>query len=110
MILSSADILRILGGSEVIRLSASIRIVDSKPAPSGAEGLFIFVDRFPKIEEFEATWSIWVESDGSQWVQSSGEGGSGIAEAPQDGNFYVRQDASWVLLSDALTALNVTWS
>lgn len=66
MILSSADILRILGGSEIIRLSAKLKIVDSKPAPSGAEGLFIFVDRFPKIEEFEATWSIWIESDGSE--------------------------------------------
>lgn len=33
-----------------------------------------------------------------------------VEEAPQDGNYYVRQNASWVLLSDALTALNVTWS
>ena len=65
MILSSADILAILGGSEIIRLSAKLKIVDSKPAPSGAEGLFVFVDRFPKVEEFEATWSIWIESDGS---------------------------------------------
>jgi len=66
MILSSADILAILGGSEIIRLSAKIKIVDGKPAPSGAEGLFVFVDRFPKVEEFEATWSIWIESDGSE--------------------------------------------
>jgi len=33
-----------------------------------------------------------------------------VEEAPQDGNYYVRQNASWVLLTDALTALNVTWS
>ena len=66
MILSSADILAILGGSEIIRLSAKLKIVDSKPAPSGAEGLFVFVDRFPKVEEFEATWNIWIESDGSE--------------------------------------------
>lgn len=33
-----------------------------------------------------------------------------VPEAPQDGNYYVRQDGSWVLLTDALTALNVTWS
>ncbi len=33
-----------------------------------------------------------------------------VAEAPQDGNYYVRQNGAWILLTDALTALNVTWS
>jgi hypothetical protein len=66
MILSSADILRILGGSEIIRLSAKIKVVDGKPALSGAEGLSISVERFPKIDEFEATWTLYVESDGSE--------------------------------------------
>lgn len=66
MILSSADILRVLGGSEIVRLSAKLKIVDSKPALSGAEGLFIYVGRFPRLEEFEATWTIWIESDGSE--------------------------------------------
>jgi len=66
MILSSADILRILGGSEIIRLSAKLKIVDGKPALSGAEGLFIYIDRFPKTDEFQATWSIHIESDGSE--------------------------------------------
>jgi hypothetical protein len=66
MILSSADILRILGGSEIIRLSAKLKIVDGKPALSGAEGLFIYIDRFPKTDEFQATWSIYIESDGSE--------------------------------------------
>lgn len=66
MILSSADILRILGGSEIVRLSARLRITDGKPSLSGAEGLFIHIDRFPEVDEFEATWSIYVESDGSE--------------------------------------------
>ena len=66
MILSSADILRILGGSEIIRLSAKISIVDSKPALSGAEGLFVYINRFPFVDEFQATWTIWIESDGSE--------------------------------------------
>jgi len=66
MILSSADILRILGGSEIVRLSARLKIVDGKPALSGAEGLFIYIDRFPKVDEFQATWSIYIESDGSE--------------------------------------------
>ena len=66
MILSSADILRILGGSEIIRLSAKVSIVDSKPVLSGAEGLFIYINRFPSTDEFQATWTIWIESDGSE--------------------------------------------
>ena len=63
MILSSADILRILGGSEIIRLSASLRIVDGKPVLSGREGIHIHVNRFPSLQEFEATWQIWIEAD-----------------------------------------------
>ena len=66
MILSSADILRILGGSEIVRLSAKLKIVDGRPALSGAEGLFIYIERFPEVEEFQATWSIYIESDGSE--------------------------------------------
>ena len=66
MILSSADILRVLGGSEIIRLSARLTIADAKPSLSGAEGLFIYVSRFPALDEFEATWTLWIESDGSE--------------------------------------------
>ena len=66
MILSSADILRVLRGSEIIRLSAKLKIVDGKPALSGAEGLFIYIDRFPTTDEFQATWRLYLESDGSE--------------------------------------------
>jgi hypothetical protein len=63
MILSSADILRILGSNELIRLSASVDIVDSKPLLSGKEGVYIHINRFPSLQEFEATWDIWIEAD-----------------------------------------------
>jgi hypothetical protein len=64
MILSSADILRILGGSEIIRLSARIKVADQKPTLSGDDQLFIYISRFPSVAEFEATWTIWLEGDG----------------------------------------------
>ena len=64
MILSSADILRILGGSEIIRLSARIKVADQKPTLSGDDQLFIHISRFPSVAEFEATWTIWLEGDG----------------------------------------------
>ena len=63
MILSSADIAHILGSNEIIRLSASVQIVDGRPSLTGAEGIHIYIGRFPKIEEFEATWTLWIESD-----------------------------------------------
>lgn len=66
MILSSADIIRILGGDPIIRLAAKIAIVDGKPAISGREGLYIYVNRFPVLGEFEATFTLWIESDGSE--------------------------------------------
>lgn len=63
MILSSADILKILGGNEIIRLSAKISIVDGKPSLTGREGTYIYVDRFPRVDEFQATWFIYIETD-----------------------------------------------
>ena len=63
MILSSADIIRILGASEIIRLAADVKIVDGKPAISGREGIYIYVDRFPQVDEFQATWLIYIEAN-----------------------------------------------
>ena len=64
MILSSADILELLGGSEIIRLAARLKIVDQKPKLTGDEYLYVCIGRFPSVDEFEATWTIWVEGDG----------------------------------------------
>lgn len=66
MILSSADILRVLGGSEIIRLAARLKIVDEKPVLSGDEYLYVCISRFPSLDEFEATWTLWVEGDGEE--------------------------------------------
>lgn len=67
MILSSANILEILQGSAVIRIAASeIQIVDKKPLASGREGFYVYIERYPTLEEFEATWRVWIESDGSE--------------------------------------------
>jgi hypothetical protein len=68
MILSSADILSILSGNSVIRLTAKIKIVDDLPNIDGVEGIVIYVGRFPTVDEFTATWDIWIEDDGSEPV------------------------------------------
>ncbi len=66
MILSSADILRILGGSEIVRLSARLKVVDEKPVLSGEEHLYVCISRFPSVDEFQATWTVWIEGDGEE--------------------------------------------
>jgi len=65
MILSSADIIRILGGDPVIRQEARLSIVDGKPGFGYDEYVYIYVDRYPSVDEFEATWTIWVVDGGS---------------------------------------------
>ena len=60
MILSSADIVRILGGDAIIRQEAIVSIVDGR-IPFGTEDkVYIYVDKYPSVDEFEATWKIRV--------------------------------------------------
>lgn len=67
MILSSANILEILQGSAVIRLAAGeIKVVEKKPIASGREGFYVYIEKYPTLEEFEAVWRVWIESDGSE--------------------------------------------
>lgn len=66
MILSAVDILRILQDNPVVNSSAQLSIVSEKPVYSAREGLFIYINKYPTADEFEATWKIWIESDGSE--------------------------------------------
>ena len=50
----------------------------------------------------------YVDEDSSQWVQSSGDGGTGIEDAPNTGQYYVRKYGEWVRLVDALAELGIT--
>jgi len=49
-------------------------------------------------------WSGVMPTVGGSQVYVSG--GSGIPEAPQDNNYYVRQNGAWVNLADAIDAIN----
>ena len=48
----------------------------------------------------------------SAWigVGGGGGGGGGIEEAPLDGNYYVRSSGAWLKLTDALSALGITFT
>ena len=65
MIYSSADILMILGGDAIIRQEARLSIVDGKPGLDYGEYVYIYVDRYPTVEDFQATWKIWIVDGGS---------------------------------------------
>ena len=63
MILSSSDILRVLGGDVIIRQEAKLAIVDGKPGIGTEDTVYIYVDKYPTVDEFEATWKIWVQDN-----------------------------------------------
>lgn len=60
MILSSADILRILGGDAIVRQEARVEIVKDRPGLGTDDTVYVYVEKYPLIEEFEAVWRIWI--------------------------------------------------
>jgi len=60
MILSSADILRVLGGDAIVRQEARVEVVKDRPGLGTNDTVYIYVERYPVIEEFEAVWRIWI--------------------------------------------------
>lgn len=65
MIFSSADILSALGGDAIIRQECRLSIVEGRPGLGIDEYVYIYIDRYPTVEDFEATWKIWVINAGS---------------------------------------------
>ena len=39
---------------------ATIRIVESRPALEGGDGVYIYIKRYPLIKDFEAIWTVWI--------------------------------------------------
>ena len=63
VILSSSDILRILSGDAIVRQEGRLAIVEGGPGFGVDEAVYIYVEKYPTIEEFEATWRIWVRDN-----------------------------------------------
>ena len=60
MILSSADILRVLGGDAIVRQEARVEVVKDRPGLGTDDTVYVYVEKYPVIEEFEAVWRIWI--------------------------------------------------
>lgn len=67
MILSSADIARILGGDAIIRQEAVVSIVDGRAPLGTEEKVYIYIDKYPSVDEFEATWRVRVVDSASDF-------------------------------------------
>ena len=65
VILSSADIARILGGDAIIRQEAIVTIVDGRSPLGTEEKVYIYIDKYPSVDEFEATWKLRVVDSAS---------------------------------------------
>ena len=63
MILSSSDILKILGADAIIRQEAKLAIVEGRPGIDTGDTVYIYIEKYPTIDEFEATWKIWVQDN-----------------------------------------------
>jgi len=69
MILSSADILRKLGSDAIVRQCARLSVVEGRPGFGTDECVYIYVDKYPTVSDFEATWKIWILDGGSDFSE-----------------------------------------
>lgn len=60
MILSASDIYALLTRDPILGALATVRIVAGRPPLEAGNGVYIYIKRYPAVEEFEATWSIWI--------------------------------------------------
>jgi len=63
VILSSSDILRILGADAIIRQEGKLAVVEGRPGLGTGDTVYIYIEKYPVVEEFEATWKIWVQDN-----------------------------------------------
>jgi hypothetical protein len=60
VISSASDIYGLLSRDPILGALATVRIVESRPALDGGDGVYIYIKKYPSIEDFEATWNIWI--------------------------------------------------
>jgi hypothetical protein len=60
VILSASDIYGLLNRDPILGALATVRIVESRPTLDGGDGVYIYIKKYPSVEDFEATWNIWI--------------------------------------------------
>lgn len=60
VILSASDIYSLLTKDPLIGMLAKVRVVDQRLPAEAENGVFVYIKKYPSVEEFEATWNIWI--------------------------------------------------
>lgn len=60
MILSASDIYGVLTRDPILGSLTRVRIVETRPELGADDGVHIYIKKYPAVEEFEATWNIWI--------------------------------------------------
>jgi hypothetical protein len=66
VILSSSDIFRILSSDPVIRVSARVKIVDTRPPIETADSTVIYIAKYPIVSDFQAVWTVWIADNSNE--------------------------------------------
>lgn len=60
MILSASDIYALLTRDPILGTLGTIRIIDRRPPLEAGNGVYIYIKKYPTVQDFEATWNIWI--------------------------------------------------
>lgn len=109
MIFSSADILRKLGSDAIISQCARLIVVEGKPGFDIEDYIYIYIDKYATVYEFEATWKIWILDGGSDLTGITLEAIAAILpNFKKENNYYTTTDiasAKTLVKPEVLTQL-----
>ena len=109
MIFSSADILRKLGSDAIISQCARLIVVEGKPGFDIEDYIYIYIDKYATVDEFEATWKIWILDGGSDLTGITLEAIAAILpNFKKENNYYTTTDiasAKTLVKPEVLTQL-----
>lgn len=88
VILSSKDILNKLGSDVIVRSCARMAIVSGRPGFDTGEYLYIYIDKYPEVSDFQATWKIWVLDGGHEYSEMALEAIASILPQWERGSGY----------------------
>lgn len=60
MILSSSDVYSLFTRDPIVSAIATVRIVKGRPALEAGSGVYIYIQEYPIVQEFTATWPMWI--------------------------------------------------
>ncbi len=60
MILSSSDIYSLLVRDPILAALAKVKVVEGRPPLEASDGVIVYIQKYPKVFEFEAAWDVWI--------------------------------------------------